>query len=139
MLAVKTGTSQDFHDAWFIGFTPQLITGVWVGNDDNAQMKKVTGGSMPARIWAQFMRPALAGAPALSIDTSTGFGANMQNSVESFWNNLTGDNNTALPPSAPQQRGPAPGPNFLNRRPPGQNYQQNNSLFSQPSNEEEGE
>lgn len=85
----KTGTSQDFHDAWFIGFTPQLVTGVWVGNDDNAQMKKVTGGSMPARIWAQYMKPALAGAPVKAIDKNYGWG--IGNSISNFWDSLTGD------------------------------------------------
>jgi 1A family penicillin-binding protein len=49
--AGKTGTTQDYRDAWFIGFTPTLTVGVWVGNDDNAPMKGVTGGSLPAEIW----------------------------------------------------------------------------------------
>jgi len=96
-VAGKTGTSQDFHDAWFIGYTPQLITGVWVGNDDNSDMKKVTGGSIPARIWAQFMKPALAGAPALSINSSYGgFGATLSNGVENFWDGITGDRRPPL-------------------------------------------
>lgn len=62
-VAGKTGTSQDYHDAWFIGYTPELVTGVWVGNDNNQPMKKVTGGSLPARIWAGFSRIALKGVP----------------------------------------------------------------------------
>src|SRR3546814_5217549 len=45
--AGKTGTSQDFRDAWFIGFTAELVTGVWFGNDDSTPMNKVTGGSLP--------------------------------------------------------------------------------------------
>ncbi|MEM7444045.1 MAG: PBP1A family penicillin-binding protein [Pseudomonadota bacterium] len=49
--AGKTGTSQDFRDAWFIGFTGDLIVGVWVGNDDGSPMDNVTGGGLPARIW----------------------------------------------------------------------------------------
>jgi len=68
--AGKTGTTSDYRDAWFIGFTPQLVTGVWVGNDDNAPMKKVTGGSLPASIWRGFMAAALKGAPAAAIPTS---------------------------------------------------------------------
>lgn len=56
--AGKTGTSQNFKDAWFIGFTPDLITGVWMGNDDGASMKKVRGGLLPALIWRQFMEEA---------------------------------------------------------------------------------
>ena len=63
-VAGKTGTSQDFRDAWFVGFTAELVTGVWVGNDDSAPMKHVTGGSLPARIWQGFMADALKGVPA---------------------------------------------------------------------------
>ncbi len=56
--AGKTGTSQDFRDALFIGFTDQYIAGVWVGNDDNSSMKRVTGGTLPAQIWKQVMLEA---------------------------------------------------------------------------------
>src|SRR5262249_11303557 len=58
--AGKTGTTQDYHDAWFIGFTRDLVAGVWVGNDDNAGTNKVTGGSLPAQIWHDFMVQAYA-------------------------------------------------------------------------------
>jgi penicillin-binding protein 1A len=51
----KTGTSQDYRDAWFIGFSNALVVGVWVGNDDRAPMKGVTGGSLPAEIWKRFV------------------------------------------------------------------------------------
>jgi len=61
--AGKTGTGQDFRDAWFIGFTAELVTGVWVGNDDNSPMKKVTGGSLPTQLWHAFMAGALEGEP----------------------------------------------------------------------------
>ena len=57
--AGKTGTSQDYRDAWFIGYSQGLTVGVWVGRDDNLPMREVTGGSMPAQIWAQFMRSVL--------------------------------------------------------------------------------
>ncbi len=53
--AGKTGTSQDFRDAWFVGFTRGMVAGVWVGNDDNSKMKNVTGGALPAAIWHDFM------------------------------------------------------------------------------------
>ena len=56
--AGKTGTSQSFRDAWFVGFAGDLVAGVWVGNDDDRPMKKVTGGGLPARIWRAFMRDA---------------------------------------------------------------------------------
>jgi len=56
--AGKTGTTQDFHDAWFVGFTADLVCGVWTGNDNNAPMVKATGGGLPARIFHQFMTAA---------------------------------------------------------------------------------
>ncbi len=62
--AGKTGTSQDYRDAWFIGFAGDYTAAVWLGNDDNAPMDNVTGGSLPALIWKQTMRAALnAGIP----------------------------------------------------------------------------
>ena len=57
-IAGKTGTSQDYRDAWFIGYTSELIAGVWAGNDDNSPTKKVTGGLIPAMIWREVMEPA---------------------------------------------------------------------------------
>ncbi|MDP4840074.1 MAG: hypothetical protein NWR43_00575, partial [Alphaproteobacteria bacterium] len=56
MCAGKSGTSQNYKDAWFIGYNDQLVTGVWIGNDNNRPMKKVTGASLPGKIWYQFMR-----------------------------------------------------------------------------------
>ena len=57
--AGKTGTSQDFRDAWFVGYSGGLVGGVWVGNDDFKPMKRVTGGGLPARLWRAFMVDAL--------------------------------------------------------------------------------
>lgn len=65
--AGKTGTSQEFRDAWFIGYTGELVTGVWMGNDDSSSMKRVTGGSLPARLWRDFMISALDGVPAKTL------------------------------------------------------------------------
>ena len=59
--AGKTGTSQEWRDAWFMGFTPDLVTGVWVGNDDASPTDHVTGGQVPAQIWHEFMTAALEG------------------------------------------------------------------------------
>jgi penicillin-binding protein 1A len=56
--AGKTGTSQSWRDAWFVGFTPDILTAVWVGNDNGAPMAKVTGGELPAEIWRRFMTVA---------------------------------------------------------------------------------
>jgi penicillin-binding protein 1A len=54
----KTGTSQNFRDAWFIGYTANLTAGVWLGNDSDAPTKHASGGTMPAEIWAKFMTKA---------------------------------------------------------------------------------
>ncbi|HEY6754607.1 MAG TPA: PBP1A family penicillin-binding protein [Pseudolabrys sp.] len=71
--AGKTGTSQDFRDAWFIGYTAHLVTGVWLGNDDGRPTKHVTGGSLPAEIWSRVMRGAHQGVPVASLPgASTG-------------------------------------------------------------------
>jgi penicillin-binding protein 1A len=58
-LAGKTGTTSDYRDAWFIGFTGGFVAAVWVGKDDNTPMRKVTGGGPPAEIWRNFMAQAL--------------------------------------------------------------------------------
>jgi penicillin-binding protein 1A len=58
-VAGKTGTSQDYRDAWFVGFNRALVVGVWVGNDDRSPMKGVTGGSLPADIWKRFVVAAM--------------------------------------------------------------------------------
>jgi len=62
--AGKTGTTQNWRDAWFVGFTPDWVCGVWVGNDDDRPMNKVTGGQLPAEIWRQMMLVAHQGLPA---------------------------------------------------------------------------
>ena len=54
-IAGKTGTSQNWRDAWFVGYTGALVVGVWVGNDDNSAMARVSGGGLPAQIWRDFM------------------------------------------------------------------------------------
>ena len=61
--AGKSGTSQDYRDAWFIGFTADYVVGVWVGNDDGTPMDGVTGGGLPARIWRDVMLAAHDGLP----------------------------------------------------------------------------
>jgi len=70
MAAGKTGTSQDFRDAWFIGYTSNLVTGVWLGNDDNSPTRKATGGGLPVEIWTRFMRAAHQGVPVAALPGS---------------------------------------------------------------------
>ena len=79
MAAGKTGTSQDFRDAWFIGYTANLVTGVWLGNDDNSPTKKATGGGLPVEVWTRFMKAAHQGVPVAALPDSQagGFFANL--------------------------------------------------------------
>src|SRR5437870_6626693 len=70
--AGKTGTSQDFRDAWFVGYTGHLVTGVWLGNDDSSPTKKATGGALPVDIWSRFMKVAHQGVPVASLLGLTG-------------------------------------------------------------------
>jgi penicillin-binding protein 1A len=76
-LAGKTGTSENYGNAWFVGYTPQLSTAVWVGRPEgdipmrNVHGISVTGGSYPARIFSQYMKAALAGVPAQSLYTAS--------------------------------------------------------------------
>ena len=70
--AGKTGTTQDFHDALFVGFTADLVAGVWLGNDDNSPMRHVTGGTLPARTWKNFMVVATQGMPVRPLPLSEG-------------------------------------------------------------------
>jgi penicillin-binding protein 1A len=72
--AGKTGTSQDFRDAWFIGYTANLVTGVWLGNDDNSPTRKATGGGLPVEVWTRFMRAAHQGVPVAGLPNSQGSG-----------------------------------------------------------------
>ena len=87
--AGKTGTSSDFRDAWFMGFTADYVTGVWVGNDSGAGMKNVTGGGLPAQIWRDVMANAHTGheprdLPGLEPKALPDF-------VSRFWQTLTGN------------------------------------------------
>src|SRR6201999_2476796 len=95
--AGKTGTSQDFRDAWFIGYTANLVTGVWLGNDDNSPTKKATGGGLPVEVWTRFMRTAHQGVPVAALPNSRGGGPSLAQIASQI---------TAPTPSAPVQAGP---------------------------------
>ena len=69
--AGKTGTTNDLRDAWFVGFTPELLTVVWVGFDDN-QPLGLSGGQAALPIWTEFMKTALAGKPSISFQVPPG-------------------------------------------------------------------
>ena len=99
--AGKTGTSQDFRDAWFIGYTSRLVTGVWLGNDDNSPTKKATGGGLPVEIWTRFMKVAHQGATPEPIPGAA---------PSSFFNSVAAAVSQVMPGTAePQQLRPQPG------------------------------
>ena len=66
----KTGTTNDYRDAWFIGYAPDIVTAVWVGDDDNTPMTRVTGGTIPAEIFNNYMTKQLANTPAVRMPIS---------------------------------------------------------------------
>jgi penicillin-binding protein 1A len=109
--AGKTGTTQDYHDAWFVGFTTDYVAGVWVGNDDSSPMKTVTGGSLPAAIWKDVMTAAEKGKRSKPLDMSP-VQAPTDNSILG-----TEENNSAAPTddeAAPMQGGQASQKSFWN-------------------------
>ncbi|MEA2953218.1 MAG: penicillin-binding protein [Alphaproteobacteria bacterium] len=65
--AGKTGTSQDFRDAWFVGYTSHLVAGVWLGNDDGSPTHKTTGSGLPVEIWSRLMKTAHQGIPVAGL------------------------------------------------------------------------
>src|SRR6202012_2793117 len=73
--AGKTGTSQDFRDAWFVGYTAHMVTGVWLGNDGSSPTQHSTGGGpLPFEIWSRFMRTAHQNAPVAALPGLNGGG-----------------------------------------------------------------
>jgi penicillin-binding protein 1A len=97
--AGKTGTSQEHRDAWFIGFTTDYVVGVWAGNDDGEPMERVTGGSLPARVWRGFMQEAHKGrAPQQLPGMSSGVLEEILNSVLG-----SGSRSSAVPTAAPSR------------------------------------
>jgi penicillin-binding protein 1A len=113
--AGKTGTTSDYRDALFVGYTSELVAGVWFGNDDNSPMNKVTGGTLPARAWRNFMLAALKGVPASPLPTGP-----REPGPGSFIERLFGTSNRApTPQPAPVVRAPiASGavPTYMNDR-----------------------
>ena len=106
--AGKTGTSQDYRDAWFIGYTANLVTGVWLGNDDNSPTKKATGGGLPVEVWSRFMRTAHEGVQVANLPSSPG-GWGLSNLAQAA--------SQVSPPTAAAP-GPAPANNGGYRPPP---------------------
>ncbi|MGH6830899.1 MAG: penicillin-binding transpeptidase domain-containing protein, partial [Methylocella sp.] len=94
--AGKTGTSQEFRDAWFIGYTSRLVAGVWLGNDDNSPTKRASGGNLPVEIWSRFMQAAHQGVPPQPLPGGIWQGgappdANVPVADNNGWPSLPGD------------------------------------------------
>ncbi len=81
-VAGKTGTTNDYRDAWFVGYTPDMVTGVWVGNDNNSKLPGITGGAMPARVFAEYMKVAIQNFPKSVFDYPKMGGANALNPIK---------------------------------------------------------
>jgi len=105
--AGKTGTSQDFRDAWFIGYTANLVTGVWLGNDDNSPTKKATGGGLPVEVWTRFMKVAHQNVPVADLPGSNSpggflsglFGGNTRPSSQPMRPQVSEANPSYVPPA----------------------------------------
>ena len=96
--AGKTGTSQDFRDAWFVGYTAHLVAGVWLGNDDNSPTRKAVGGGLPVEIWSRFMKAAHQGVAPAALPGVGGGG----------WLSAAPQPQGAAPPGTPAAAGARP-------------------------------
>ena len=121
--AGKTGTSQDYRDAWFVGYTGSLVAGVWLGNDDGTPTKRVSGSNLPTEVWSKFMRTALANQPPTGLPGGGTGGWRSAPSVEAPtpppaavpgvpWPTAPGPSD-GVPVATAPARGPAPGPMVL--------------------------
>lgn len=106
--AGKTGTTDSYRDAWFIGFTPDIVTGVWVGNDNNKPNKNVTGGTLPAKIWADYMRMATKNTPvtdfpypAVNLKPEKLKSSDVTEAPEDLPANSINNNAVEIPPKTP--------------------------------------
>ena len=93
--AGKTGTSQEWRDAWFVGYTSYLVAGVWLGNDDGSPTKKVSGGNLPVEIWSRFMKAAHQGVPVAALPSGV-------------WRNADAPAPESAPPAPPPEAVGAP-------------------------------
>lgn len=108
-MAGKTGTSSDYRDAWFIGFTADYTTAVWLGNDNNHPMRKIVGGNLPAQIWHDYMAEVEANLPERPLLSGGSIGAwtgavteDLSNAFSSFIDAITGGKSE---PAYPEQVG----------------------------------
>ena len=93
-VAGKTGTTNGYRDAWFVGYVPDMVTTVWLGNDDNSPMNKMTGGMGPAYIWKDYMSALLDGMPTARLSVAN---EPIMQSKDERLNILLSDIENALP------------------------------------------
>lgn len=122
-IAGKTGTTNDHRDAWFVGYAPGVTTAVWVGDDENRPMRRVTGGSIPARIFSDVMSAALADRPNVPLPRAEEpewaiRRAEEQSEFLTFLQQLSINRESIPPPSAPNTA-PAPSQTDASFAPPG--------------------
>jgi penicillin-binding protein 1A len=106
-LAGKTGTTSDYRDAWFVGYTGGFVTAVWTGRDDNTPMRRVTGGGAPAAIWKSFMSAALPRLRAQPIPGGAPLPADEPSAIDNILSGLGIGEEPPEPTPAPT---PAPAP-----------------------------
>nr|WP_202049892.1 penicillin-binding protein 1A [Microvirga mediterraneensis] len=109
LMAGKTGTTDDYKDAWFVGFTGSLVAGVWLGNDDGALTKRVSGGNLPSEVWHNFMKVALKDQQPVPLPGSERFRSNDvpvagAGQDSRYATAGAGDNAWIAPQPAPQRR-----------------------------------
>jgi penicillin-binding protein 1A len=107
-IAGKTGTTSDYRDAWFVGYTGGFVVAVWTGKDDNTPMRRVTGGGAPAQIWKSFMGQALPRLRAQAIPG--GVVAPPEQTVDPIGDIISGMGIGGEEPPEPQPRAPTPAP-----------------------------
>jgi penicillin-binding protein 1A len=107
-VAGKTGTSSDYRDAWFLGFTGDYTTGVWLGNDNDTPMKKITGGSLPAQLWHDYMTEAEEGLPERGLGGGGFWGStaaateDLSHAFSNFIQNVLGGGSDRAQPDYPR-------------------------------------
>jgi penicillin-binding protein 1A len=106
--AGKTGTSQDFRDAWFVGYTSRLVTGVWFGNDDASPTRKASGGGLPVEVWSRFMKAAHQGTPVTDLPVVSAGLASPGVAASGGFAPSTAPAPSAAPPPASPGRGREP-------------------------------
>ncbi len=108
--AGKTGTTNDHRDAWFVGFVPGFVAGVWVGDDDFKPMDEVTGGGAPARLWRAFVQEALQDVPPRRLDLGSSPAVAGSPPATPSFENVTADDPRPVDQPAPGRRAEASAP-----------------------------